>query len=150
MVIQRWDPVRDLVHLHERINRLFEESLARSGAAQGAESMSATAWHPPVDLFEREDRYVLQADLPGMDNYSVDLQVEGDELVLRGERLMDPTVARESYLRLERPHGSFVLRLSLPSSVNRQAIQAAHRNGVLEVVLPKKREEPERVHVSVK
>ncbi len=149
MVIQRWDPLRNLLHLQERVNRLFEESLARSGVVR--ETEAPTAWRPPVDLHEQDDRYVLRADLPGMDGSTVEVQVEEHDLVLRGERGVDSSVPRESYLRLERPSGSFVVRITIPESVNRQAIGAAHRNGVLEVVLPKRREESRaRIQVSVK
>lgn len=150
MAIQRWDPFRDLLRLQERINSLFEESLSRSGVAAGPESLAASAWHPAVDLFETADRYVVRADLPGVDGSTVDLQIEDGDLVLRGERSMDPTVPRERYLRLERPAGTFVLRMAIPESVDRQGIQAAHKNGVLEVALPKRKEEPQgRYRVSV-
>jgi HSP20 family protein len=141
MAIQRWDPFRDLLQLQERVNRLFEESVARSGVQRGADPQGTTSWHPPVDLFEQGDRYVVRADLPGVESGAVDLQIEGSDLVLRGERRGDPLVPRESYLRLERPSGAFLLRMALPDSVERQGIQAAHRNGVLEVVLPKKKAE---------
>jgi HSP20 family protein len=150
MAIQRWDPFRDILHLQERINRLFEESLARSGVGGRTETLAAAAWQPPVDLHETEDRFVLRADLPGVEGSAVDLQMEDGDLVLRGERSMDPGVPRDRYLRMERPYGTFVLRMSIPESVDRQGIQATHRNGVLEVVLPKRKEEAAgRFRVSV-
>ena len=150
MAIQRWDPFRDLVRLQDRVNRLFDESLARSGAARPADAAARPSWQPPVDLFEASDRYVIRADLPGVESASVDLQIEEGELVLRGERTLDPSVPRERYLRLERPHGTFVLRMALPDSVDRVGIEASHRNGVLEVTLPKRKEEPlGRVRLSV-
>jgi len=142
MAIQRWDPFRDLLRLQDRVNRLFDESLARSGTADGAHESTRPAWQPPVDLFEAADRYVVRADLPGVEGSSVDLQVEDGELVLRGERAFDPAVPREHYLRLERPHGAFVLRMALPDSVDRSAIGASHRNGILEVTLPKRKDQP--------
>jgi HSP20 family protein len=148
MVIQRWDPLRDLLHLQERVNRLFEESLARSGVVREAEAPAA--WRPPVDLFEQEGRYVLRADLPGIDPGSVDIQLDESDLVLRGNRRTDSSVGRESYLRLERPSGSFAVRIALPPSVDGKKIEATHRNGVLEIVLPKKRDESQaRIQVSV-
>jgi HSP20 family protein len=136
-----------LLHLQERVNRLFDESLARSGAR--SESEAPAAWRPPVDLYEQEDRYVLRADLPGMDAGTVDVQVDEGDLVLRGNRRSDASVPRESYLRLERPSGGFTVRIGIPPSVDGKRIEATHRNGVLEVVLPKKREEPHaRIPVS--
>jgi len=149
MVIQRWDPVRDLLHLQEHVNRLFEESVARSGAIR--ETETPAAWRPPVDLHEQADRYVLRADLPGIDGSSTGVQIEGQDLVLKGERRRDPSISRDSYLRLERPSGSFSVRIALPVSVEREAIEATYRNGVLEVVLPKKREAPKAMlHVEIK
>lgn len=148
MVIQRWDPMRDLLHLQERVHRLFEEALARSGAVR--ESESPATWRPAVDLFEQEGRYVLRADLPGVDPGSVEIQIEDMDLVLRGNRRADAGIARESYLRLERPSGGFGVRIALPPSVDGARIEATHRNGVLEVALPKRREESQaRIQVSV-
>ncbi len=150
MAIQHWDPIRDLLHLQERMNRLFEDVLARSGEARGAEAIARGMWKPPVDIFERDRAYVVRADLPGMGPDDVEVLVEGDALVLRGQRDPDPAVPREAYLRAERPAGKFSLQISLPGSVDRQAIQARHKDGVLEIVLPTRREDtPSRVKVSV-
>ncbi len=150
MAIQQWDPIRDLLQLQERMNRLFEDVLARSGEARGAEAITRGTWKPPVDIFEREGTYVVRADLPGVTPQDVEVVIEGDALVLRGQRNPDPAVPRESYLRTERPTGKFSLEISLPASVDRQGVQARHREGVLEVVLPLRRDEsPSRVKVSV-
>jgi len=140
MVIQRWDPVRDLLHLQEQVNRLFEDSVARSGAIR--ETETPATWRPPVDLFEQADRYVVRADLPGIEGSAAGVQIEGQDLVLRGERRRDAAISRDNYLRLERPAGSFGVRIGLPVSVDREGIEATYRNGVLEIVLPKRREEP--------
>jgi HSP20 family protein len=150
MAIQRWDPLGDLVRLRDRMNELFEETLSRSGPADDKGSVEPTGWRPAVDLFEEPDRYLLRADLPGVAATDVDVQVEDGHLVLRGERRMDAAVQRESYLRVERPYGRFRTRIALPSSVDRDRIQARHRNGVLEVALPKKKEErgPGRIEVA--
>ena len=141
MVIQRWDPLRDLMALHDRINRLFEESIARSGGLRPAESPAASSWTPPVDLHEEPGRFVLRADVPGVPGGSIALEVNGSELILRGEKAAETAVPRDAYLRMERPSGAFALRLSVPESVDRAAIQASCRDGVLEVVLPKKKDE---------
>ncbi len=150
MAIQRWEPLRDLLGLQEKVNRLFEESLARSGRLGTGDELRGAAWNPAVDLFETPDRYVLRADIPGTDGTGVELAVGENDVVLRGERRPDPAVPRESYLRLERPTGEFQLRVSIPASVDRRGIEASHRNGVLEVVLPKKKPEPQaRIQVSI-
>ena len=141
MVIQRWDPVRDILRLQEKVNLLFDDVLARSGEPPDAGSLGGTAWKPPVDIVDHEDGYHLRADLPGVAPSDVQLEVQEDVLLLRGERRLDASVPREAYMRNERPHGRFVLQVSLPPSVDRQGIQAAHRDGVLEILLPKRKEE---------
>ena len=151
MAIQRWDPLRDLIRIQERVNEMFEDVLSRSASEKGGETLTYTGWKPPVDVFERAEQYVLRADLPGVTSSDVELEVEDGTLILRGERKVDPAVARESYLRAERPYGHFSLQISLPPSVDRNRIEASHRDGVLEIVLPKRQEDvPSRVKVEVK
>lgn len=151
MAIQRWDPIRDLLQLQERMNHLFDDVLARSGTSGAVEPTAHSAWRPAVDLFEEPARYVARIDLPGIPPKDVDIEIEGEALTVRGERRMDLGVPKESYLRAERPQGRFTLSLALPSSVERGSIEARHGEGVLEIVLPKKEEDrPTRVKVDVK
>lgn len=148
MAIQRWDPLRDLVDLQDRIRHLFDEALSRSGGADDTESVGG-GFRPPIDLHEESERFVVRADLPGVAPTEVELAVEEGTLVLRGERRPSPGVAREAYLRVERPHGRFSVRLQLPPSVDAAGIQAVHRNGVIEVVLPKRKPaSPSRIEVA--
>jgi len=137
MAIRRWDPLRDLVQLRETMNRMLDDALARSSVG-GSESIGTAAWTPPLDLFEDAARYVLRADLPGVDSADLDIKVDDGRLTLRGHRNPDDDVEREAYLRIERPSGPFTLQLALPPSVDARQIEARHVNGVLEVVLPKR------------
>ena len=149
MAIQRWDPLRDLMDLQERVKQLFDGVLSRSAASGSAELMGDAGWNPPMDLHEDDERYVLLVDLPGVAAADVELKIEDAVLFLRGERKPDSDVAREAYLRIERPHGRFASQISLPPSVDPGEIQASHRNGVVEVVLPKKkRSAPSRIPVT--
>ena len=149
MAIQRWGPQRDMIELQGRMNRLFDDALSRSVGADPAETVGSTAWRPPIDLIEEPARYVLRADLPGVSASDVEIQVEDGKLVLRGERRLDAAISRESYLRVERPQGRFTLQIKLPPSVQHNAIRATHRNGVIEVLLPKRKDEPpSRIEVS--
>ena len=140
MAIQRWDPIRDLMQLQERMNRLFEEALARSTVPGPNGTPAAAGWKPPLDLYEEPERYVLRVDLPGIGPGEVELRVEDGQLSLCGERRIDGAVPRDAYLRVERPHGRFQVQLTLPPSVDWSGIQATHGNGVLEISLPKRRE----------
>jgi HSP20 family protein len=149
MAIQRWDPLRDLMELQERMKQLFAEALSRSTGTGPTDDGGSNGWTPPVDLYEESDRYVLRADLPGVAPRDVEVQVDSGVLYLRGERKSDVGVAHDAYLRIERPQGKFSTQLSLPPSVDARGIRAAHRNGVIEVVLPKRKETPpSRIEVS--
>ncbi|MDH3590865.1 MAG: Hsp20/alpha crystallin family protein [Planctomycetota bacterium] len=149
MAIQRWDPQRDMIELQGRMNRLFDEALSHSVGSEPAERVGSNAWRPPLDLIEEPGRYLLRADLPGVGATDVEIEVEDGKLVLRGERRVDAGLSRENYLRVERPQGRFSVQITLPPSVQHNAIRATHRNGVIEVVLPKRKDEtPSRIEVS--
>jgi HSP20 family protein len=138
MAIQRWDPQRDLVRLQESVKQMFEEVLGRSSWQDPAERSTPADWNPALDLLEEPGHYLLRADLPGVAPSDVELKIENGNLFVYGERKM----AQASYLRMERPTGRFSARVALPPSVDHQKIQANHCNGVLEVTLPKRQEEP--------
>jgi HSP20 family protein len=140
MAIQRWDPLQGLMDLQQKMNHLFEDTLARSGDGNGvAGEAPSSAWKPPVDLHEEDDAYVLRTDLPGVSVDEVEIRVEGGALHLLGERRMEGAVARDAYLRVERPYGRFGVQVALPPSVDPDQIRATHHNGVIEVRLPKRR-----------
>lgn len=150
MAIQKWDPLSDLVKLQTRMNDLFEETLARSTTSDGVTRLS-TGWAPPLDLHETADGYVLRADIPGVAPGDVKLQVEDGQLSIRGERKMDGSVSRDAYLRVERPYGPFAVQITLPASVDSEKIEASHKSGVIEIVLPKRaRESNDPIRIAVK
>ena len=147
MAIQRSDPLRDLVQLRESVNRMFDEALSRS-STRGTPT-GPGVWRPAVDLFEEAGHYVVRTDLPGVLAADVDIKVEGDMLMICGERRLDGDTHRETYLRVERPAGRFSAEIALPNSIDLQRIHANHRNGVLEIVLPRKKDEkPGRIDVA--
>jgi HSP20 family protein len=149
MALTRWDPFRDLLSLQERMNKLFEDSLARSSSPAG-ESAAGT-WSPPVDIIEKEDEILLRAELPGIDLQNVDLQVHDDTLVLRGERQFDKETKKENYHRIERAYGTFSRSFTLPSSVDQGSIKAKLKDGILEVHLPKVQSaKPRPIPINVK
>ncbi|HKQ60174.1 MAG TPA: Hsp20/alpha crystallin family protein [Candidatus Polarisedimenticolaceae bacterium] len=145
MAIQRWDPLRDLSQLQQKMNRMFDEALSRSAGPEAADA-ELGGWRPPLDLCEEPERFVLRVDLPGVSASDVEIQVQNGLLSLRGERRLEGGLPRESYLRIERPHGRFTVQLALPPSVDGGGIQAEQRGGVLEIVLPKRGAEvPSRI-----
>ncbi len=136
MALERWEPLRELMRMREEIDRLFDEVLQRHGG--GIETLTRTGWKPPLDVIELPDRYLVRADVPGVPARELELHIEEGTLVLRGERQADPAIPEEAYLRRERSRGRFALQISLPPSVDTQGARASHRDGVLEVVLPKR------------
>jgi HSP20 family protein len=148
MTMSRWEPFHDMMNLQERMNRLFQESLARQ---RGQENIESGLWSPAVDIFETGDRIVLRADLPGMEQSEIELRVDDNVLVLRGERKPSADLKPEDFHRAERPYGPFVRSFSLPQNVDQGGIRASHKNGVLEVVLPKRQESKAKaIRVEVK
>lgn len=144
--ITRWEPFRGLNNLQEHVNRLFDESFARSRTGQADLASSA----PAVDIYETENELVVKADLPEMHEKDIDVRVENNTLTIRGERKFSNEVHEENYLRVERAYGTFTRSFSLPNTVNTEAIKAEYKNGVLTVSMPKREEtKPKQIKISV-
>ncbi len=138
MAVIRWnDPFRDLAALQERMNRVFEESLARG---RHEEDLSTGTWAPPVDIFETKEKVVLKAELPGFAEDQIHLRFEEGILTMEGERKFEKKAGDESYHRVERSYGHFVRSFSIPTSVDHERIAASFENGILTVELPKREE----------
>ena len=134
MAFTRWDPLRDLFALQERIERLTEAGDA--------------GWTPAVDLYETSDRYVVSAELPGLTRDHIDIQVHDGHLTIRGQRPSLP-IPCEQYHRVERGHGPFARRFTLPAALDVDHISADLKDGVLTITIPKATSaEPRRIDVS--
>ena len=138
MAVSRWDPLHELLGLQSRMNHLFDATLSRSRGEH--QEMAEGSWAPPIDIYESAERVVLRADIPGLRQEDIDIRVENNVLMIRGERRLDPQTRREDFLRIERPLGSFARSFSLPSTVDQGRVTAEYRNGVLEVTLLKRPE----------
>ena len=144
--ISRWEPFRGLNTLQEQVNRLFEDSVARSRSGQA----DLASWAPAVDIYETENELVVKADLPDVQEKDIDVRVENNTLTIRGERKFESSVNQENYLRVERAYGTFTRSFSLPNTVNTEGIRAEYQNGVLNVHMPKREEsKPKQVKISV-
>jgi HSP20 family protein len=146
MAIIRWEPARELNSLQSEMNRLFSTFFDTPAAPQQA----MRRWIPAMDLVERDDHFVLKADLPGLTESDVNIEVEGDTLTISGERTEQQESREGGFVRLERASGAFSRSLTLPAGVNTDAVQASFANGVLEVTIPKpEQERPRRVSIAV-
>jgi len=103
----------------------------------GSLARSARSFTPAVDVIERDDAYLLKAEVPGLSSDQIELQVENDVLTLRGEQKSEQTDERNGYRRIERSYGSFVRSFVLPKGTNVDSIEASVDNGILSVKIPK-------------
>jgi HSP20 family protein len=145
MVVTRWEPLKDLMALQERMNKLFDETFSR-----GAQDVDAGSWSPLVDIIEQGDEIIIKMEIAEVDQKGIDIKVDGNALTIKGERTLEEGTKREDYLRLERPYGTFSRSFSLPATVDLGKVKASHKDGILRVVLPKKEEtKPKQIKVEV-
>ena len=146
MSLVRYEPWDVLNQLHRQINRVFDTQTAANGAADS----SATAdWIPPADIAEYKDRWVLKFDVPGVNTSAIEITLEQGVLTISGEREKDSVESDAERRRVERPHGRFHRRFTLPDTVDAANVRATGRNGILEVTIPKQpKAQPRRIEVA--
>jgi len=107
-------------------------------------------WAPVVDILEKDGNLVLRAELPGMEQKDINLQIEGNILTLKGEKKFESEEKRDVYHRRESIYGNFSRSFSLPESVDREKIHADYKNGILTITIPQKPEvKPREIPVAV-
>jgi HSP20 family protein len=144
LTIVRWEPLRELSSLQHEMNRLFSAFEAPTG------NSSPRRWVPQMDLVETEDHFVLRADLPGMSQDDVKIELEDHVLTISGERKAEHSEREEGFYRVERSFGNFSRSLTLPKGVDAEAVTASFDQGVLEVRVPKpEAAKPRRIEISV-
>jgi HSP20 family protein len=126
MALVRWEPVRELSSLQNDMNRLFNTFFDTPTGGNGGNGGAAPRrWIPAMDLVETEDHFVLKADLPGLSEDDVHIDVEDNILTVSGERKAEHEDKREGYVRVERSYGSFRRSLTLPEGVEPEAVSAS-------------------------
>jgi len=133
MTIVRWEPLRELNSLQSEMNRLFN-TVFDSPAGNGG---TMRRWMPAMDLLEAGDHFVLRADLPGLSEEDVSIELEDSTLTVSGERKADHTSEEGGFYRVERASGAFSRSLTLPKGIDPEAVSASFDRGVLEVRIPK-------------
>lgn len=147
MALIRWEPVRELNTLQGEVNRLFNSVF---DAPLASASNGVRRWIPAMDLVEADDEFVLRADLPGLSEEDVNVEVDDNVLTVSGERKSEHEERKDGYYRVERSSGRFSRSLTLPEGVDAEAIKASVENGVLEVHIPKPAErKPHKVAITV-
>jgi HSP20 family protein len=118
----RWDPLRDLLALHEQLGPLVGHD--------------APGWTPPVDLYETPDAFVLTAELPGLTRDHIEIHAEESRVVIRGARA-GGQFSCEQYHRVERGHGRFSRAFTLPEPIDIESVIADLKDGLLTLTMPK-------------
>ena len=138
---KHWDPIRDLVTLQERMNRLFEDATERRAHVDEENDIERADWTPAADVYNRETEYVIVIDLPGIDRDALDISIDDNRLWVRGTR----TIEQDTRQRMERPQGNFLRKFGpLPPTIDQQGIKADYKDGVLRLTLPKRAEQKSR------
>jgi HSP20 family protein len=145
MAVIRWEPVGELNTIQNEMNRLFNTLFDQPQPRErgGGERR----WIPAMDLVETADHYVLRADLPGVREDDVTVQLEDNVLTIAGQRTVEHE-PQQGYFRLERAFGAFSRSLTLPDGINPDHVQARVDHGVLEVRIPKpEQKKPRQVQI---
>ena len=158
MTMERWRPGRGLIPWRpfrelEEMERRFEDVLGRSVLPSAWRGLPGGegGWVPPIELVEKEDKYLVKAELPGMNKEEIDISMIGDVLTVKGERKAETDVKEGEYYCCERSYGSFLRSISMPSAVDTKKIKATYQDGILEIELPKVPEvKPKKISIGTK
>ncbi|HEX2056118.1 MAG TPA: Hsp20/alpha crystallin family protein [Nitrospiraceae bacterium] len=144
----RFDPLRELAEMTERLNRMIGRAAATG--QDGNDVMTRTDWTPPVDIIEGEDQFLIKAELPEVKKNDVKVTVANGVLTLQGER-KEPHVGNgHRFHRSERSYGRFARSFSLPDQIDESKVRAEHKDGMLTISLPKsKHAKPKTIEVKV-
>lgn len=149
MAMMRYEPWSLLRQIQSELNNLnfFDTTVSESDTDNS--NVVTSHWRPAVDIREETDRYLIEADVPGIDPEDIEITMENGVLTLKGERKFEKEASGDNgYRRVERAYGQFYRRFSLPDSADPDKIEAHGRNGVLQIVLPKQEKvQPRRISI---
>ena len=149
MNVVRYEPWGLLRRFHDDVNQLYGESRVGLAAEGDRSSIVTSNWTPAVDIKEEDERFVLKADIPGVDPKDIEITMDDGVLTIKGERKHESEEKANGYTRVERSYGTFYRRFSLPDTADAERVTAKGEDGVLEVVIPKhEKVQPRRIAVS--
>ncbi len=138
MTLVRYEPFSLLDRFQRELSRLGNgDQSGFDGGNDDASNVVTSAWRPAVDIKEEANRFVILADVPGVDPKDIEITAENGVLTVRGERKAESSEEREGFRRVERVRGTFYRRFSLPDTADTDAIKARGKDGVLEITVPK-------------
>jgi HSP20 family protein len=136
MSLIRYQPWNGQRLLQDEIKQVFDKFFSEGDG--DASSVVTSQWSPRCDIREEADRFVIFADLPGVDPKDIEINMDQGILSIRGERSTETKTEDERFSRIERAHGVFHRRFALPESADPENISATGRHGVLEITIPKR------------
>ena len=149
MSIRSYEPWNLLDRFQEQLNQLGYANREIANSDHDQSHVVTSHWRPAVDIKEEANRFVIMADLPGVDPGDIEITMENGVLSIKGERKAEIRDEKEGYKRVERVSGTFYRRFSLPDSADAERIEAKGKDGVLEVSLPKhEKVQPRRIAVA--
>jgi len=148
----RRDRKNEVTSLQHEMNRLFDDFFGRPlGLVRGLWGDGEDGFLPPVDIKETDDKVIVEAELPGMEPKDLEIKIEGDTLVLGGERKNQREEKTKGFHRVERSFGRFERQLELPSGADPEKVVATYKDGVLKIEIAKKEEAKRKtIRVNVK
>ena len=146
MAITRYYPWNQNHRFQDEIKQVFERFL---GEEEGDQSNVVTSqWTPRVDIKEEDKRFLILADIPGVDPNDIEVHMDSGILSIKGERKTESKNQNGKLTRIERSYGSFYRRFALPDTADAEGVSAHGKNGVLEISIPKKPEAaPRRIEI---
>jgi HSP20 family protein len=147
MNMQLWNPFEEFENLLDRYNKSGGKNMSK----QYGTDLSFADWAPSVDIEEAEDKYVIKADLPGVDKKDIDVKLENGVLSIRGEKQTEKETGKGTKRhRTERFHGTFARSFTLPEAVKSDKVDASYKDGVLLLEIPKAEEaKPKSINIKV-
>lgn len=154
MSVVSYEPVNVIRHFHNEVHRLFRDDYFNPGNAGNARNATpATArasgtWAPAVDIKDEGERYVITADVPGVEPKDIEITMEAGVLSIKGARGAQPEQHGAAFSRIERGYGEFERRFNVPEGADADGIAASSAHGVLSISIPKKpAPQPRRIEI---
>ena len=149
MSLTNYEPWSLLDRFQKELNQLgYADRPLSAEGVNDASNIVTSHWRPAVDIKEETDRFLITADLPGVDPKDIEITMENGVLTIKGERNSEATEEKDGYKRVERVSGTFYRRFSLPDSADAENIEATGKDGVLTIALPKhEKVQPRRITV---
>lgn len=143
------DPFGELERLQEEMNKLFDFSLSRV-FGRGRRALGGS-WSPAVDIYDSKDAILVKAEIPGMKKEDIDVSIQADTLIIKGEKKHEEEKKDKNFICNERYYGAFYRAIPLGTEVNVEKVSAKYKDGVLELTIPKKEEaKPKQIKIDVK